>query len=420
MGYLGNQTSNMACFLPGRGNNSGYSRNFLTNPVTVSHFGVRSDGLGNTRRAVSNNPNGNFINITSPIPTNYSSFELRLRCESNEGEANTFGDGSPTIDNDLNAVLGIGQWRNSVGNARDAQFNHSGLPVRYETLNARGWSQKEGYVHLSIDGGEQNYNGRTTNLSNKDLIGAIIRGRLKLRGYGQKGGNIPSLGPSLNSSQMPIQHMEMRIEQNDEDYTVDRRMIHSGSGNLHRQAIEFELDTTILTEGWHVISFHTHAIDKQNPAPYRDKQLAVEIKFPICIDNDNKNDCPIPSSSSNPPNSPTSNNNLITSGVAYNSSSANISSSRNSSVRVPENLISPRQGWLATRVRMGFASNASLSRDPILFDLSQSDPRDHFVYYDIDTDRFNFARNFSSGGNTLSSNTQCQAPQFLDNNSTRM
>lgn len=55
---------------------------------------------------------------------------------------------------------------------------------------------------------------------------------------------------------------------------------------------------------------------------------------------------------------------------------------------------------------MGFASNASLSRDPILFDLSQSNPRDHFVYYDIDTDRFNFARNFSSVGNTLSSNTQ--------------
>jgi hypothetical protein len=96
--------------------------------------------------------------------------------------------------------------------------------------------------------------------------------------------------------------------------------------------------------------------------------------------------------------------NLITSGVTYNSdSTATISRTQSSSVRVPQNLINPTQGWIAGRIKIGFASNTNLSPDPIIFDMSETDPRDHFIYYDIDSDTFHFARNNNAGGNTLAS-----------------
>ncbi len=98
---------------------------------------------------------------------------------------------------------------------------------------------------------------------------------------------------------------------------------------------------------------------------------------------------------------------LTTSGLIFNSdSSANISRANATKVQVPENLLNPTQGWVAIRVKMGFASNATLSPDPILWDASQSDPADLFVYYDVSTDQFHLARASKIGGKILSSPTQ--------------
>lgn len=100
-------------------------------------------------------------------------------------------------------------------------------------------------------------------------------------------------------------------------------------------------------------------------------------------------------------------NTLVTSGVTYNSdSSANISRGNNSSVRVPQNLINPVQSWVAIRVKMGFANNTTLSPDPVMWDMSESDPRDLFVYYDVGSDTFRLARNSKVGGVSLASSSQ--------------
>ena len=52
------------------------------------------------------------------------------------------------------------------------------------------------------------------------------------------------------------------------------------------------LDTTKIADGWHILSWHTHIIDHQNPAPRAGKQLASELKLPICVANTNASACP--------------------------------------------------------------------------------------------------------------------------------
>jgi hypothetical protein len=96
--------------------------------------------------------------------------------------------------------------------------------------------------------------------------------------------------------------------------------------------------------------------------------------------------------------------NLVTNGVIYNSdSSALISRSNSTKIQVPENLINPTQSWVAIRVKMGFASTTTLSPDPVMWDMSQSDPADLFLYFDVGSDTFHFVRASKIGGKTLSS-----------------
>lgn len=108
-----------------------------------------------------------------------------------------------------------------------------------------------------------------------------------------------------------------------------------------------------------------------------------------------------------PPSSPvatstSSGGTLQTAGVIYNAdSSANISRSRQTLVKVPANLISPTQGWIAGRIKFGFNASTGLSPDPVIFDMSESDPRDHFIYFDVDSHGFHFSRNNGAGGNIL-------------------
>src|SRR3990167_1693709 len=98
---------------------------------------------------------------------------------------------------------------------------------------------------------------------------------------------------------------------------------------------------------------------------------------------------------------------LCTSGVTYNAdSSANISRSSDSAQLPETNLINPTQGLVAVRMKVGFPSTTTLSPDPIIWDMSESDPKDLFVYYDVGTDQFHFARNSGSGGTIHASATQ--------------
>lgn len=97
---------------------------------------------------------------------------------------------------------------------------------------------------------------------------------------------------------------------------------------------------------------------------------------------------------------------LTTSGVTYNSDSSVNISRPSDKVQLTNNPISPTQGWVAVRMKMGFAAYTSLSSDPIIWDMSETDPSDLFVYYDIDTDRFRINRRKSSTGGGVYTATQ--------------
>jgi len=99
--------------------------------------------------------------------------------------------------------------------------------------------------------------------------------------------------------------------------------------------------------------------------------------------------------------------NLTTSGVLYNAdSSGNSSRSRSTLIQVPVNLINPTQSWVAFRAKIGFDSTTSLSPDPVMWDMSESDPADLFVYYDVGSDTFHLVRASKIGGKTLASAKQ--------------
>jgi hypothetical protein len=105
---------------------------------------------------------------------------------------------------------------------------------------------------------------------------------------------------------------------------------------------------------------------------------------------------------------------LVTSGVVFNTdSSANSARSRNTEIRVPVNLINPTQGWVALRMKMGFPSTTSLSPDPNIWDMSESDPSDLFFYYDVATDTFHLVRRRNGTGGTAISNSQTGAQSFV-------
>src|SRR3989344_3287671 len=58
---------------------------------------------------------------------------------------------------------------------------------------------------------------------------------------------------------------------------------------------------------------------------------------------------------------------LSTFGVTYNSdSSAAVTRTSSSRIQLPQNLLNPTSGWVAVRLKVGFASTTSLSPDPII------------------------------------------------------
>ena len=81
-------------------------------------------------------------------------------------------------------------------------------------------------------------------------------------------------------------HVELRIEQGGEDYTVARELHlpHETPIQAGNRRFSFTLDTTRLTNGLHILSWHSHVIDHRSGIVNR-QQLAGEIKIPIYVQN---------------------------------------------------------------------------------------------------------------------------------------
>ncbi|MDQ3239240.1 MAG: hypothetical protein M3P33_01830, partial [bacterium] len=294
-------STSFTCLQPGKINPVGTSRNFLTGFDGRSSTPPRLRFQQTSDNPIIfkyNNPLTQFLTISQGAFKSSGGFELRTSCAALEGKANQFGDGSPLVGKDVHPGLGQSMWYGSRGSATSTSANHDGLALKYESLDNHGWYDNEGYVFSVLDGAEMVNNGNLTHLSNEALVGGVVRGDLTVFGFGSKGSTALTkslLGQVVDSDKMPIHHIELKIEQGNEDYTVGKYIESpstlSGLTNYQRRRTGFKLNTRILSEGWHVLSWHVHAIDHHNPVPFRGKQLASEIKIPICVDNDNNGSC---------------------------------------------------------------------------------------------------------------------------------
>lgn len=167
------------------------------------------------------------------------------------------------------------------------------------------------------------------------------------------------------------------------------------AGDANKNGVVDIFDFNILVAGFSKAECN-HAADI-------DANCRVDIfDFNILVANFGKN-----SSQSTPTAAQNKSDLLQSIGVIYNDdSSARISRNSAAKVQLPQQLLNPQQGWVAVRMKMGFDATTTLSPDPVIWDMSESDPSDLFVYFDVDTDTFHFVRRRQRSGKTVSSSKQ--------------
>src|SRR3989344_735265 len=276
-------TQSMTCLKPGKYPAKGTAKNTLSG----SHNLVIQRS-GGSYRSLSQNTVENFVNMTLTAEGGADSYELRTRCLAKEGSTNNFGDGSAASGDGLQVNINQVIWFNrDPGTGGTGAAHHPVLPATaYDILDAHAWYEKLGYAYATIHGARDEGRG---NLSPIQLLGGTVKGNLTVYGFGSR-------GTSTSTDRLStVHHIELRIDQNGEDYTAQRLFVPAtelggiGSPWTSRQAMT--LDTRKVTDGWHILSWHAHIIDHQNPFPRDGKQLASEIKIPICVANNNPAAC---------------------------------------------------------------------------------------------------------------------------------
>ncbi len=283
----------VACLTPGGGNGYGTVQNTLI----VRNLMFKSVRHRYAERLLQN---GEFITLENRGYRNVAPGKtdlVRTQCYSVEGRADIFAPGIPVANDILRTGLKIPLWYEFAKPVLDntpASFNTLGSLVRSGTLqsvpiSAQAWYQNTGYHYTVLDSTVLP-NGRF--VPAVDLAGSTLFGTVRFHWYAMRGAREESHGTS--DFQSEVHHMELRVEEGGEDYTYFKEMS-SVEGEplspLNYMELFTDLDTTILTDGWHIISFHSHAIDRGTLGAAHNMQLAAELKIPVCIENRNSGAC---------------------------------------------------------------------------------------------------------------------------------
>lgn len=286
-------TGKVACLMPGGGDGYGTSQSTLV-MHNVMFNSERHKYVDRQLR------NGEFIELTSagwrdiqPGKTD----PFRTQCFSREGVANIFGNNIPVQGDILRTGVKIPWWYKQSKPVLDNTprgFNVMGTLVRSGTLRsvpiaAQAWYQKTGY-HYSVLDHMTDSNGRL--VPAVDVAGSTLKGNVRFHWYAMRGGREETHGN--NDFEVEIHHMELRVEDGGEDHTYYKELASQTASPLSNQnykELYTVLDTTRLPDGWHIISFHSHSIDKKTPGAAQFMQLAAELKVPVCIENHNPNAC---------------------------------------------------------------------------------------------------------------------------------
>ena len=278
-------TQALTCLKPGKYPPKGTAKNTIADSHNLV---IQRSGGGYATKKLSEVEQ--FTTMTLKAEGSSDSYELRTRCLAKEGATNTFGDGSPLVGDGVQVNVNQVVWFNKEpGTGGTGAAHHPVLPAtHYDILDAHAWYEKLGYAYATIDGARDESNG---DMSSIQLVGATVRGSLIVYGFGSRGTSTSA------DSKSPVHHIELRIDQNGDDYTAQRLLappsVSAGLGSsVFKNKQTMTLDTTKIADGWHILSWHTHIIDHQNPAPRAGKQLASELKLPICVANTNASACP--------------------------------------------------------------------------------------------------------------------------------
>ena len=272
------------CLLPGKLAEHGSARNTLTLPTLQYNLG--------------NNPNVRFSPADGPTLETFhtltrdalpaGSIEQRAICQSYQESETPFAGllipgikGKETRDN-FDTMIWFGSQVQPPESDQLMTGNHLALPTtRTDVIDGHAW----------FDGGvEYSY---SVFENGADLLGQTVSGTISIRGFA-----LVCKVPNCPHTDEPIEihHHAIKVEVDDKDYWVTQHLSPPQAEPLpaelrQKEAVTFALDTTLLPDGWHILSYHVHAIDHRVVPGFTGNQLASEVKIPICVDNQGAGSC---------------------------------------------------------------------------------------------------------------------------------
>ncbi len=259
----GSVPQTFACLLPGEAAGKGQGPNNLdaADLDMIYQFGH------NESVSAKNIPTEQFRTLSQPVPSRSEMEELRTDCKTTYNEGPFKGDLiRVNFDTDV-------YWGSKINQSHHISSSSNNGAI----FDVHGWYTGVEYVY----GGFQDPSA---------FLGKTLSGKVLIKGWASK-----------NGGNAPIHHHGLKVEQNGDDYWVEQLLTPANGSALSqtdyqgRTSVPFELDTTKLSDGWHIISYHTHAIDQSsrvvNGTPTKGNQLAAEIKLPVCVDNHGSGVC---------------------------------------------------------------------------------------------------------------------------------
>jgi hypothetical protein len=273
------------CLLPGKLPGHGSARNTLALPTLQYNLGNND----NIRLSPNDGPTLEVFHTLTREALPAGSIEQRAICQSKQ-ESETPFDGllmpgirGKEIRDNFDTMIWFGSQYQPPESDQLKTGNHLALPTeRPDVIDGHAW----------FDGGvEYSY---SVFDNGADLLGQTVSGTIEIRGFALvcKLPNCPHTNEPIE-----IHHHAIKVELDDKDYWVSQHLSPPQAEPLppelrQKEEVTFALDTTLLSDGWHILSYHAHSIDHRMVPGFTGNQLASEVKIPICIANQGEGACP--------------------------------------------------------------------------------------------------------------------------------
>ncbi len=269
-GSNANVQADIACVMPGV-NGLGTSKNTLNkNPEMTLHMwpnNISANSHQDRRRVTPNT----FVTYQVQGEGGGSQ-EKRTECHTEETVRDVATGRIPgeIVQANINHAIWFGAKTGPWGENDSA--NHNTITPIRDYMDSHGWYTDIEYVFNVLE-------------NPLELMGKTVSGNITLRTKVQKSKGTGS-----------VHHRGIKIEQGYKDYWYAQTVSSPDASPLpqpfgDRGYYDYVVDTRKLNDGWHIISFHSHAIDKGGLTGHFGMQNAAEMKLPICVNNLGQGNC---------------------------------------------------------------------------------------------------------------------------------